>query len=126
MTEFIMGLPPGSRDLLPPASRRRRRLTERLIAIFERWGYAQTMTPLLEYYDVLARGLSPEDRRQCVRFIDPRGGGAVVALRSDFTPQIARMAALRRGSSDAPGTLRVCYADDLVRLPDGEREAAEL
>lgn len=121
-----MGLPPGSRDLLPPASRRRRRLTEKLIGVFERWGYAQTMTPLLEYYDVLARGLSPEDRRQCVRFIDPRGGGAVVALRSDFTPQIARMAALRRSSAEAPRTFRVCYADELVRLPDGDRDAAEL
>lgn len=125
MTESIMGLPPGSRDLLPPASRRRRRLTQRLIGEFERWGYAQTMTPLLEYYEVLSRGLSADDRRQCVRFIDPRGGGAVVALRSDFTPQIARMAAMRHAANDEPRTLRVSYADELVRLPESERDAAE-
>jgi len=124
MTDFVMGLPPGSRDLLPPASRNRRHLTHRLIGVFERWGFAQAMTPLLEYYDVLARGLSAEDRRQCVRFIDPRGG-AVIALRSDFTPQIARMAALRLPALEAPKTLRVSYADELVRLPEGERDSAE-
>lgn len=119
----FMGLPTGSRDLLPPASRARRALTQTLLEVFEAWGFSQAMTPLLEYYDVLARGLSTAGRRRCVRFIEPRGG-AVVALRSDFTPQIARMVGQLGSSRDR--TMRVSYADELVRLPVGdEREKAE-
>lgn len=119
----FMGLPRGSRDLLPPASRGRRRLTQALVDVFEQWGYAQAMTPLLEYYDVLSRGLSEIDRRRCVRFIEPQGGG-VVAIRSDFTPQIARIVA-QKGVLEAGRSLRVCYAAELVRLTRDDREQAE-
>jgi ATP phosphoribosyltransferase regulatory subunit len=108
------GLPRGSRDLLPAAYRRRRAATQTLVEVFERWGYEPVMTPLVEYYDVLGRGLTEADRRLCVRFIEA-GSGELVALRSDITPQIARMVAQRADRSSGGPVLRYCYAADVVR-----------
>jgi ATP phosphoribosyltransferase regulatory subunit len=123
----FMGLPRGSRDLLPPAARRRRDLLRALLHAFERWGYAQVVTPTVEYYDVLAEGLSEADRRLCVRFIEAHTGD-LVALRADITPQIARMVAgLRRAQVAWPddAITRLCYAADVVRQPAGDREQTE-
>jgi ATP phosphoribosyltransferase regulatory subunit len=83
------------------------------------------MTPTVEYYDVLAKGLTEDDRRASVRFIEA-GTGAVVALRSDLTPQIARMVAARTGPTlPEDSVLRFCYAADVVRQPRDDREETE-
>ncbi|MBL8944504.1 MAG: ATP phosphoribosyltransferase regulatory subunit [Myxococcales bacterium] len=119
------GSPRGARELMPPASGRRQRVVHALIEEFEAWGYARVETPLVEYYDVIARGLTEADRAQCVRFIEA-GTGTVVALRSDVTPQIARMAACRIGGElRADAVHRFCYAADVVRQPDGSGEQTE-
>lgn len=118
-------LPRGSRDLLPQAARRRGALTQSLLGCFADWGYAQVHTPAIEYYDVLAAGLSDAERKRCVRFI-AADTQDVVALRSDLTPQIARMLAEHRGSVWPSGAcIRVCYAGDVVRLPAPETAGSE-
>lgn len=84
------------------------------------------MTPLVEYYDVLARGLSESDRRALVRFTEP-GTGDVVALRSDLTPQIARMVADRVGAElSRERVVRLCYAADVVRQVREDRDKTEV
>jgi ATP phosphoribosyltransferase regulatory subunit len=119
-------LPIGARDLLPSEARRRRVLTSSLLASFERWGYREVVPPLLEYDEVLGRGLGPEERERCVRFIEA-GTGQLVALRSDVTPQIARMVAQRVGGSVmADDAMRLCYAATLLRLPSGRHDRSEL
>lgn len=119
-------LPIGARDLLPSEARRRRVLTGSLLASFERWGYREVVPPLLEYDEVLGRGLGADERERCVRFIEA-GTGQLVALRSDVTPQIARMVAQRVGGSVmADDAMRLCYAATLVRLPSGRHDRAEL
>ena len=126
------GLPPGSRDLMPAAYRRRRKAIHMLVEVFERWGYGPVMTPLVEYYDVLGRGLTEADRRLCVRFIEA-GSGELVTLRSDITPQIARMVAQRVGGEleAGPFVRRYCYAAGVIRqsMPGtsqgGDREQTE-
>lgn len=124
-TTPFKGLPRGSRDLLPPACRGRRLLTSSLIETFETWGYDQVMTPTVEYFDVLALGLTAADKRMCVRFIEP-GSGEVVALRADVTPQIARMVGHRLGGEmSSEDTVRLCYAADVVRLPGSDRQRTE-
>lgn len=120
-----LGLPRGSRELLPAASRRRRSLVSGLLAELERWGYEQIETPLVEYFDVIAHGLSEADRAACVRFIEA-GSGALVMLRADPTPQIARMLAQRLGGELAHDAVqRWCYAADVVRQPMAAREPTE-
>jgi ATP phosphoribosyltransferase regulatory subunit len=125
-TSVFSPLPIGARDLLPSAARRRRALTNGLLASFERWGYREVVPPLIEYFEVLGRGLGSDDRERCVRFIEA-GTGGLVALRSDVTPQIARVVAQRVGGDVAVSdAMRLCYAATLVRLPSGRDDRAEL
>jgi len=106
-------LPAGVRDFLPRAAARRRAIAERLLACFEAWGYARIITPVFECADVLERGLGGDARASAIRFVEP-GTGEVVALRPDFTPQVARLAATR--FADAGGPLRLCYEGAVNRM----------
>ena len=106
-------LPHGVRDFLPRAAARRRAIAERLLAAFEAWGYARLITPVFECADVLERGLGADARATALRFVEP-GSGEVVALRPDFTPQVARIAATRLADVDGP--LRLCYEGAVNRL----------
>ena len=114
-------LPAGVRDFLPRAAARRRAIAERLLARFERWGYQRIITPVFECADVLERGLGAGGGDEAIRFVEP-GTGEIVALRPDFTPQVARLAATRMHDVDGP--LRFCYEGAVHRLagPRGQRE----
>lgn len=115
----------GSVDLLPPAAARRRALVDALLETFGAWGYRQVVTPTVERYEVLAAGLSATDRAHVVRFVSGPGS-QVVALRSDVTPQIARMVAHHRGTTwPADAVLRLSYTADVVRQPSDPREKTE-
>lgn len=109
-------LPHGVRDFLPRAAARRRELAERLLAVFESWGYARLITPAYECADVLERGLGADARAAAIRFVEPVSG-EVVALRPDITPQVARVVASRL--AEAPGPLRLCYEGAVTRLLPG-------
>ncbi len=120
-----LALPRGARDLLPTAARRRARLTSALLGALDRWGYDPVVTPAIEYFAVFGRWLTERDRQRCVRFIEP-GTGELVTLRSDITPQIARLSALQLGDRLAAGeALRLAYAADVVRLGEDTRGQVE-
>ena len=114
-------LPSGVRDFLPAAAARRRALAERVMAVFEAWGFARIITPVFECADVLERGLGDGGRAAAIRFVEP-GTGEVVALRPDITPQIARVVATRM--ADVEGPIRLCYEGAVTRLAGalGQRE----
>src|SRR5512139_1078850 len=114
-------LPSGVRDFLPRAAARRRSLAEKVLDVFEAWGYARIITPIFECADVLERGLGAGARAAAIRFVEP-GTGEVVALRPDITPQIARVVATRM--AEIPGPIRLCYEGAVTRLAGeaGQRE----
>jgi ATP phosphoribosyltransferase regulatory subunit len=116
-------LPAGMRDFAPRAAATRRRIAETLLSIFESWGYARVITPAFEYEDVLGLGLGPEGRAATLRFVEP-SSGRVVALRPDFTPQIARLISTR--FRDETGPIRLCYEGPVLRLERGARSQREL
>src|SRR5437764_6727683 len=101
-------IPSGTRDVLPDEMRELRALTDRVREVFERAGYGEVYTPALEYELPLAR---PQDHpewtgpRPAYRVFDEQGN--VLALRSDMTIPIARLAATRYRQADSP--LRFCY-----------------
>lgn len=118
-------LPRGARDLLPAAARRRRAVTDALLAVFDRWGYDPVVTPAIEYFAVFGRWLAERERQRCVRFIEA-GSGELVTLRSDITPQIARLAGQQLHERLLAGeAVRLCYAADVVRLSQEAREQSE-
>lgn len=111
-----IGLPVGTRDLLPARAALRRALAHTTLERFARWGYAQVIPPAFEREAVLARGLGPRARSELVRFLDP-DTGEVLALRPDMTPQVARIVATRY--RDAPMPVRLAYEGSVVRRPRG-------
>ncbi len=79
-----------------------RRIESSLRELFESRAYGEVSTPAIEYSDVLAIG----DERAMAgayRFFDPTGNQ--LALRSDMTVPIARLAADRLDPGDAPHRL---------------------
>jgi ATP phosphoribosyltransferase regulatory subunit len=100
-------------------------LRRELVAHVESWGYQQIRTPLIEYYELLGRGLDAVESERCIRFMEPESG-KLVALRSDVTPQVAHLVAQRVGGSvRADDQIRLCYAAVTLAVPSHNMDGAE-
>jgi ATP phosphoribosyltransferase regulatory subunit len=113
---MIHPIPPGSRDILPDEMRELRRLNRALIEVFEARGYGEVATPTIEYDQVLARG-GGRNAQSAYRFFDENG--ELLALRSDMTVPIARLAASRYAEAETP--LRFCYLASAYRAVRPQR-----
>ena len=113
---MIHPIPPGTRDVLPDEMRELRRLHLALLDVFEGRGYGQVATPAIEYDEVLARG-DGRTATSAYRFFDERGD--LLALRSDMTVPIARLAASRYADAEPP--LRLCYLANAYRAVRPQR-----
>lgn len=112
---MIHPIPPGTRDVLPDEMRELRRLNRALIEVFEARGYGEVSTPTIEYDEVLGRaGRGPGNS---YRFFDENG--ELLALRSDMTVPIARLAASRFAGVEPP--LRLCYLSSAYRMVSPQR-----
>jgi ATP phosphoribosyltransferase regulatory subunit len=94
----IHPIPAGTRDVLPDEMRELRAIDERLRSTFADAGYGEVWTPMVEYEQA---ELSPSTG---FRLVDD--GGKVLALRSDMTVPIARVAATRFPESERELRLR--------------------
>jgi len=88
------------------------RFETKLLSVFQRWGFQEIVTPSFEYYDVLALGLGEEFRDRTFKLTE-QATGRLLVLRSDITPQIARVAATIL--KDYPKPLRFCYSSNVFR-----------
>ncbi|MDR1137141.1 MAG: ATP phosphoribosyltransferase regulatory subunit [Synergistaceae bacterium] len=102
--------PEGFKDYLPGEYFFKKQIEDGLESVFRRYGYSSVGTPLLEYVEVFADKGSV-DPRQIYRLIDREGN--TLALRSDVTPPVARIAASNFSGSDMP--LRFCYVENVYR-----------
>jgi ATP phosphoribosyltransferase regulatory subunit len=93
---------------------RRRRAEAALRECFDRWGYHEVIPPTFEYYDNLILGASPGLQLAMYRFLDREGH--TLALRADFTPQLARAAATKL--LDQPMPLRCSYLGSVFRYEE--------
>lgn len=103
-------LPQGTRDFLADEMRELREIETTLRELFSSRGYGEVSTPALEYVSVLAAG----DRRaaeSAFQLFDE--GGRAMALRTDMTLPIARVAADRLSGGEPP--FRVHYSGRAYR-----------
>ena len=107
-----IALPRGVSDLLPEAAAKIGSIEDRLLRVFELWGFRRIITPRLEYEDVLATGMGDELKGKTYRF-DDRQSGRLLALPPDVTPQIARIAATRMAVLPLPH--RISYSERVLR-----------
>lgn len=110
-------LPTGLRDLLPPEAGAEAALAEALLACFAAQGYERVKPPLVEFEDSMLSGAGAGLADQTFRLMDP-ASHRMMAVRSDLTPQIARIAASRLSRSPRP--LRLSYAGEILRVRGGE------
>jgi ATP phosphoribosyltransferase regulatory subunit len=113
---MIHPIPPGTRDVLPEEMRELRRLQGALIEVFEGRGYGEVATPALEYDEVLTHGGGRGDHA-AYRFFDE--SGELLALRSEMTVPIARLAATRYAQVEPPH--RFCYIAGAYRAVSPQR-----
>lgn len=102
-------LPPGIEDLLPPQAAALEAVRARLLALFARWGYELVVPPLVEYADALLTGTGADLGAQTFRMTDPLSG-ALLGVRADMTPQVARIDARHLGD----GVNRLCYLGSVL------------
>lgn len=109
----MIDVPRGVKALLFEEASLKNWIENQVLSVFTKWGFLKTETPAVEFLHVLSLGLTPDDLRHIITFSDPAGGGKPLALRSDVTPQIARIAATTLKNRPAP--LRLSYAESVFR-----------
>ena len=101
-------LPTGFRDRLPPEADASARLVRAILDTIAAYGYERVQPPLAEFETALKAG-----SRDLLRFVDPVSG-EMMAVRSDMTGQVGRIAATRMGHHPRP--VRLSYAGPVVKL----------
>lgn len=120
MTSFGL-LPEGLRDRLPPQAQALANLVRTLTGVCAAHGYERVAPPLVEYESSL------KGSRELLRFTDPVSQHTL-ALRSDITGQVGRIAVTRLAQAARP--LRLMYAGPVLRVrgdqlsPERERTQA--
>ena len=106
-------LPSGFEDLLPPQADSEFAAISALMKTFAMFGYARVKPPMAEFEEsLLGDGPGAALSQETFRVMDPVSH-RMMALRSDITAQIARIAQSRL--FDEPRPLRITYANDVIR-----------
>ena len=101
MLNKVYQVPYGTKDILPGEMKRRRKIENAILDIFENWGYEEVKTPGFEYADTFGSMVKDSD----FRFFDRNNN--LLVLRNDMTAPIARLAATRLQQEE--GSKRLCY-----------------
>ena len=109
MNHSIVNTPEGTRDRLFAECRERRQVERSLNGLFARRGYAEIITPEVEFYDLFLQSGNPMPQEQMLKIIDR--SGKIMVMRPDSTTPIARVAATKLGTVPLPQRL---YYDQTV------------
>lgn len=120
-------LPEGLEDRLPQSTAAAARIERAVLAVLDAHGYDRVRPPLIEFMQSIARRMDGVRTLKLFRFVDPKSL-RTLALRSDMTPQLGRIAATSLAGKPRP--LRLCYAGQVVRIAgdqlDPRRENLQL
>jgi ATP phosphoribosyltransferase regulatory subunit len=119
-------LPIGLEDRLPAAARALTRARRAALDALDAHGYDRVIPPLVEFEKSLARRMGDGRRsgvaaRRMFRFVDP-ASLRTLALRSDMTVQVGRIAAT--SLAGAPRPLRLCYAGEVATISADQLDPA--
>ena len=106
-------LPEGLEDRLPQSAATAARIERAVTQVMGAHGYDRVRPPLIEFEQSMARRMDGVHTRHLFRFVDP-SSLRTLALRSDMTVQVGRIAAT--GLAGAPRPLRLCYAGQVARI----------
>ncbi|HJM50047.1 MAG TPA: ATP phosphoribosyltransferase regulatory subunit [Alphaproteobacteria bacterium] len=106
-------LPAGLHDTLPPEADFEAQAIAALMRTFESFGYERVQPPLVEFEESLIEGPGQALTAQMFRLMDPVSQ-RMMGVRSDITPQVARIAVSRL--AEAPRPLRLSYGGQVLRV----------
>ncbi len=109
----MLETPRGLKTLLYDEAQIKERIERTALDTFAGWGYSRTFVPSMEFYNSFTKGLLDEDKKRVITLPDPAGSEKQIALRSDVTPQIARIAATMLSRREKP--LRLSYSETVYR-----------
>lgn len=112
-------LPEGLEDRLPQSAAAATRIERAMLGVMGAHGYDRVRPPLIEFERSMSRRMDGVMTRHLFRFVDP-ASLRTLALRSDMTVQVGRIAAT--GLADAPRPLRLCYAGQVARITGSKLE----
>jgi ATP phosphoribosyltransferase regulatory subunit len=116
-------LPEGLEDRLPRSAAAAARLTRVVMDVLDCHGYDRVQPPSIEFEKSLASRMAGVETRRMFRFVDP-SSLRTLALRSDITPQVGRIAAT--GLTGTARPLRLCYSGQVLTIKgDGLDPARE-
>ena len=120
-------LPEGLEDRLPASATAATRVMRAILDVMDGHGYDRVQPPSIEFERSLASRMAGVQPRRMFRFVDP-ASLRTLALRSDMTPQVGRIAST--GLANAPRPLRLCYSGQVVTIKgdglDPTRERLQL
>ena len=118
-------LPEGLEDRLPASAARITNTMRACLDVLDGHGYDRVRPPVLEFEQSLASRMMPAgggvSSRKMFRFVDPISL-RTLALRSDITPQIGRIAAT--SMKDALRPLRLAYCGDTALIKASQLDPA--
>lgn len=116
-------LPEGLEDQLPVAAARATVAMRAVLDTMDAHGYDRVRPPLVEFERSLAGRMADRSGDPCklFRFTDP-ASLRTLALRSDITPQVGRIAAT--SMAGAPRPLRLCYAGEVALIQADQLDPA--
>ncbi|MET1754321.1 ATP phosphoribosyltransferase regulatory subunit [Novosphingobium sp. RD2P27] len=116
-------LPEGLGDRLPAQAAAAIRVRRGALDVFASHGYDRVDTPTIEFEKSMASRMAGVQPRRMFRFVDPVSL-RTLALRSDITVQVGRVAATSLAARPRP--LRLCYCGQVVTIKgDGLDPARE-
>jgi ATP phosphoribosyltransferase regulatory subunit len=110
-------LPKGVTDFLPEKAAKFGYIREKILRIFELWGFRRLITPLLEFQDVMALSMGDGLMEKVFRF-DDRQTGRLLVIPPDITPQVARIVATRMKGYPLPH--RLYYSGRVLRHAESQ------
>ena len=121
MTNSTDLLPIGLADRLPASARAITLAMRAALDAVESHGYDRVRPPLLEFESSLGSRMDGVETQKMFRFVDP-ASLRTLALRSDITPQIGRIAAT--SLKDASRPLRLAYCGDTALIAASQLDPA--
>ncbi len=103
-------LPDGIEEVLPPDALAVEKLRQSILELYDSWGYELVMPAMIEFTDSLLTGTANSLDQKTFYLVDQLSGRQM-GIRSDMTPQVARIDAHQLASS---GISRLCYCGHLI------------
>ncbi|GAA0180806.1 ATP phosphoribosyltransferase regulatory subunit [Clostridium sediminicola] len=105
-------IPDGMKDTLFNESNMKLKIEEKLRKVYHRNGYAEIISPTLEFYDVFDIENQPIEQQKMYKLFDNKG--RILVLKPDVTTPIARIASTKINNAVLP--LKLSYTSNIFRI----------